>query len=179
MNTSHIINGLLLIMLCSCGKDSIETYKIPKQPASLRGTPEITTKTPKIGFEADLPETWQVIQGSGMRVVSYNIDGTEIDFYAIKLGMGDLVSNVNRWRSQIGLEEHTLEEISEYVIPLMASGAPVNFVELYNSELDKGILAAIVDTKPTYWYFTAKGSIKELRANSSDIQRFINSIRFD
>ena len=67
MNTSHIINGLLLIMLCSCGKDSIETYKVPKQSASLRGTPEITTKTPEIGFEADLPETWQVIQGSGMR----------------------------------------------------------------------------------------------------------------
>ena len=179
MNKSHIINGLLLIMLCSCGQDSIETYQVPKQSTDLRSSQEITTKTPKIGFEADLPETWQVIPGSGMRVVSYNIDGTKIDFYAIKLGMGDLVSNVNRWRSQIGLEEHTLEDISEYVIPLMASGAPVSFVELYNSELDKGILAAIVDAKPTYWYFTAKGSIKELRANSSDIQRFINSIRFD
>lgn len=179
MNTSRVIIGLFLIILCSCGQDSIQTYQVPKQSTDLRSSQEITTKTPKIGFEADLPETWQVIPGSGMRVVSYNIDGTKIDFYAIKLGMGDLVSNVNRWRSQIGLEEHTLEEISEYVIPLMASGAPVNFVELYNSELDKGILAAIVDTKPTYWYFTAKGSIKELRANSSDIQRFINSIRFD
>jgi len=179
MNTSRVIIGLFLIILCSCGQDSIQTYQVPKQSTDLRSSQEIATKTPKIGFEADLPETWQVIPGSGMRVVSYNIDGTKIDFYAIKLGMGDLVSNVNRWRSQIGLEEHTLEEISEYVIPLMASGAPVNFVELYNSELDKGILAAIVDTKPTYWYFTAKGSIKELRANSSDIQRFINSIRFD
>ena len=179
MNASSVIYGLFLIILCSCGQDSIQTYQVPKQSTDLRISQEITTKTPKIGFEADLPETWQVIPGSGMRVVSYKIDGTKIDFYAIKLGMGDLVSNVNRWRSQIGLEEHTLEEISEYVIPLMASGAPVSFVELYNSELDKGILAAIVDTKPTYWYFTAKGSIKELRANSSDIQRFINSIRFD
>lgn len=179
MNASSVIYGLFLIILCSCGQDRIQTYQVPKQSTDLRGSQEITIITPKIGFEADLPETWQVIPGSGMRVVSYKIDGTKIDFYAIKLGMGDLVSNVNRWRSQIGLEEHTLEEISEYVIPLMASGAPVSFVELYNSELDKGILAAIVDTKPTYWYFTAKGSIKELRANSSDIQRFINSIRFD
>ena len=49
------------------------------------------------------------------------------------------------------------EAIAAAAKPLMADGAPVQFVELFNEEADKGILAAIVDRSPMYWYFTAKG----------------------
>ena len=179
MNKKTILIALMSLLFYGCGQDKVQTYELPKQVKSKPNTVEMIEESVKIGFKADPPKNWQVIPGKGMRVISYSIDETDIDFYAIKLGMGDLVSNVNRWRGQIGLQDQTPEEIALEVKPLMANGAPVSFVELYNPELNKGILAAIVDTKPTYWYFTAKGNIEELKANSSDIQRFINSIRFD
>lgn len=170
---------LLVGMLSGCGREEVQTYEIPKQAPLVREPVKMVEAPSRLGFEANLPASWQELPGKGMRLVSYTIEGTEIDFYAIKLGMGDLTSNVNRWRGQIGLAEATAEAIEASVKPLTASGAPVKYVELYNYETDKGILAAIIDEASTYWYFTAKGSVGELKLHSADIQRFINSIRFN
>lgn len=170
---------LLVGLLSGCGREEVQTYEIPKQAPLVREARELVKAPSTLGFEADVPVSWQELPGQGMRVVSYTIEGTEIDFYAIKLGMGDLTSNVNRWRGQIGLAEASAEAIAASVKPLTASGAPVKYVELYNLDTDKGILAAIIDEASTYWYFTAKGAVSELKLHSADIQRFINSIRFN
>ena len=93
--------------------------------------------------------------------------------------MGDITSNVNRWRKQIDLPEQSTEEILSYAKELNASGIPVKYFELINKDINKGILAAIIDLNSIYWFFTAKGSVEELNTHSSDIQRFINSIYFN
>lgn len=170
--------GLLIGLGGGCGEEQVQTYEVPKHVPLVREPVKLVEAPLRLGFEADVPASWKELPGQGMRVVSYQIEGTEIDFYAIKLGMGDLTSNVNRWRGQIGLAEASAEAIAARVKPLTASGVPVAYVELYNPDVDKGILAAIIDEASTYWYFTAKGSVSELRAHSADIQRFINSIRF-
>ena len=92
--------------------------------------------------------------------------------------MGDLTSNVNRWRGQIGLAEASAEAIAQSIKPLMAGNTPVQYIELYNEDKNRGILV-IADRAPSYWYFTAKGTVDELKAHAHDIQRFINSIRFE
>ena len=178
MNIRLIGVGLLIGLGASCGREQVQSYEVPKQVPLIREPVKMAEAPSWLGFEADVPASWRELPGQGMRVVSYQIEGTEIDFYAIKLGMGDLTSNVNRWRGQIGLAEASAEAIAASVKPLTASGAPVAYVELFNPEVDKGILAAIIDVASMYWYFTAKGSVSELRAHSADIQRFINSIRF-
>tara|TARA_X000000368_G_scaffold410062_1_gene392973 strand:- start:94 stop:600 length:507 start_codon:yes stop_codon:yes gene_type:complete len=166
-------------MLSGCGREEVQTYEVPKQVPLVREPVKLLEVPSRLGFEADMPASWQQLPGQGMRLVSYTIEGTEIDFYVIKLGMGDLTSNVNRWRGQIGLAEASAESIAASVKPLTASGTPVKYVELFNLDTDKGILAAIIDGISTYWYFTAKGSVSELKLHSADIQRFINSIRFN
>ena len=169
----------ICLLVCGCGREEIRTYEVPKE-AGVEVAPVKMVNTPlQLGFEADLPVGWQVRPGQGMRVVSYAIEGTQIDFYIIKLGMGDLTSNVNRWRGQLDLPEASAEAIAQAVKPLMAGQTPVEYIELFNEEKEKGILAAIADRAPMYWYFTAKGSVLELQAHRADIQRFINSVRFD
>ena len=168
--------GLLLV---GCGEERVETYEVPKAKGAVEAPVKMLSAPMQLGFVADLPAGWLERPGQGMRIVSYAIEGTLIDLYAIKLGMGDLTSNVNRWRGQVDLPEASAEAIAAAAKPLMADGAPVQFVELFNEEADKGILAAIVDRSPMYWYFTAKGSVAELKTHSADIQRFINSIRFE
>ena len=184
-----------LIFISACGKDEPTTYQVPKEPASPAQTPAMgsasddaavvaahkamTAQMPTdSGFTSTLPEGWAEVAGSGMRKQSYTIAGTSIDFYLISLSMGDVPSNVNRWRGQVGLAPASAEEITGDVAAFPAGGHTVSYIEIYNDEGGKGIIAAIIDLEPQYWYFTAKGSVDELKANADGIRSFLESIKF-
>ena len=173
-----IILVVLLGVLSGCEKSEIQTYALPKEIEYPVNNLEIKEKQNHLPFDAIIPSNWIELPGQGMRKVTYAIEGTSIDFYAIVLGMGDVTSNVNRWRGQIGLPDAASEVIDKQTKLLSASGIEVKFYELYNDNNGQGILAAIIDVSSSYWFFTAKGTIVELKTHSSDIQRFINSIKF-
>ena len=191
----YIANILLLsLLLVACGREESSTYEVPKSQAAPAGSvmgsqadnalvtaahATMSANEPSSGFSADLPEGWTEKAGSGMRKVSYSIDGTSIDFYLISLSMGDVPSNVNRWRGQVGLANATPEEISKDLETFKVATHDVNYIEIYNEEGGKGIIAAIVDLAPQYWYFTAKGSVVELKANAANISTFLKSIKIE
>lgn len=177
---------LPVFLISACGRDEIETYQVPKEeplaPAVQLSAPAQTAPVQQVpatsspGFTAQRPETWTEKPGSGMRIVSYSIENTAIDFYLISLAMGDVPSNVNRWRGQVGLAPATPEQIASELRTFQADGHDVNYIALYNDESGKGIIAAIVDLAPKYWYFTAKGSVDELKANAADIRTFLETL---
>jgi len=185
-----------LLLITSCGKEETTTYIVPKQaapeaPHPVMGTQSdmdavtaahvaMTAQAPASpGYTSELPEGWTEVPGSGMRKASYTIDGTSIDFYLISLAMGDVSSNVNRWRGQVGLAPASTDEIASEVSDFQAGGHTVSYIEIYNDEGGKGIIAAIIDLSPQYWYFTAKGSVDELKANATGIRSFLESIQFE
>ena len=195
-----IIAFSLLILLSACSREESATYEVPKEstaPASrqsmsagdgMMGTQSdndlvqaahasMTAVAPDVGYTADLPEGWSEKEGSGMRMASYSIEGTSIDFYLISLTMGDVPSNVNRWRGQVGLPAASPEEIAGDLETFEVDGHAVSYIEIYNEEGGKGIIAAIVDLSPKYWYFTAKGSVDELKAHAGEIRTFLESIQ--
>ncbi|MDF7808731.1 hypothetical protein P4E94_14880 [Pontiellaceae bacterium B12219] len=187
-NTVYLLP--LAVLLASCGNEGVETYRVPKekaetpaiQMAQQAAAPAMQAAAPvsSAGFTADLPEGWkEVPSSSAMRKASYSIEGTDIDFYLISLSMGDVPSNVNRWRGQVGLPNATPEEIEADIEAFEADGHEIKYIEIYNEEGGKGIIAAIVDLAPTYWYFTGKGSVEELRANAEGMQAFLKSIQFE
>jgi len=180
---------LALIFLTACSREEPTSYQVPKSTtpmgsdadnqAVLNAHAAMSAHAPaEMGFEAALPEGWTEKPGSGMRKASYSIEGTSIDFYLISLGMGDVPSNVNRWRGQVELTPATPEEIAKEVQTFQVDGHNMNYTEVYNVEGGKGIIAAIIDLAPSYWYFTAKGSVDELKANAADIRKFLESIKF-
>lgn len=187
---------LSLLLITSCGKEEPATYVVPKQPAPQAPASTMGSKSDMEavtaahaamaaqlpagpGYTCDLPEGWTEVPGTGMRKVSYTIEGSSIDFYLISLSMGDVPSNVNRWRGQVGLDPAAPEDITKEVQTFQVGGHDVNYVEIYNDEGGKGIIAAIIDLAPSYWYFTAKGQVDELRANAADIRAFLESIKFE
>ena len=178
----RVLFGVFLLTLFGCDNEQIKTYEVDKNLNTF-STDSIfaTKKAPTIikDFSSTLPEGWKEVPPSGMRKISYTIANSTIDFYAITLGIGDITSNVNRWRKQVDLPEQSTEEILSYAKELNASGIPVKYFELINKDINKGILAAIIDLNSIYWFFTAKGNVEELNTHSSDIQRFINSIYFN
>jgi len=196
-----IITSSLLILLTACSREKTATYEVPKETATPAPQQSMTAgggmmggsmtdnelvqaahasmseQMPDTGFTAELPDGWTEKGGSGMRMQSYAIDGTAIDFYLISLTTGDVPSNVNRWRGQVGLPDASPEEIANEVQTFEVDGHPVSYIEIHNEEGGKGIIAAIVDLGPKYWYFTAKGSVDELKAHAGEVRAFLESIQ--
>ncbi len=172
-----------LTFLYGCGGEPTQTYTAPKEssaPSSMQMPVQQTQAQPAgKGYTAELPEGWTETPGSGMRVVSYAIEGTAVDFYLTSLPMGDLASNVNRWRGQVGLAPASSEEIEQTAQLLEINGHPMRYIEIYNDEGGKGIIAAIIDLSPQYWYFTAKGPVEELKAHAADIRAFLATIKIE
>lgn len=180
---STLLFFLAAVFLYGCGDEQAQTYQAPKEssapPAMQAPVARPSTQPAEKGFDAKLPEGWTETPGSGMRMVSYAIEGTSIDFYLISLAMGDVPSNVNRWRGQVGLPPASPEEIEAEAETFQAGGHDLKYIEIYNEEGGKGIIAAIVDLTPQYWYFTAKGFVTELKANAADIRTFLKSIKLE
>lgn len=191
-----IFASLLLILLTGCSREQPTSYEVPKsepqappaQSMSMMGGTDADNQAviqahaammesmPQNALDAELPDGWTDKGASGMRLASYAIEGTSIDFYLISLSMGDVPSNVNRWRGQVGLPDASPEEIAAELESIKVSGHDAGYIEIYNEEGGKGIIAAIIDLSPNYWYFTAKGAVDELKAHAGDIRAFIESI---
>lgn len=180
-----------LLFLTACGGEEPSTYQVPKQtvanaPVQTMGSAadnqavqaaHAARAPAAAGFTSKLPEGWsEVSSSSAMRKASYSIEGTSIDFYLISLSMGDVPSNVNRWRGQVGLPPAAPEEIEAEVEAFQAASHDVKYIEIYNKDGGWGVVAAIIDLAPEYWYFTAKGPVGELKANAADIRKFLESI---
>jgi hypothetical protein len=181
MRISVVLSALFL--LAGCSREEVETYRVPKEsvvskPSSTSALQTIAPK-PHSGFLAKLPKGWIEKPASGMRMASYAIEGTSIDFYLISLSMGDVSSNVNRWRGQVGLAPATAEAIAQEVQTFDVDGHAISYIEIYNEKGGKGIIAAIVDLSPQYWYFTAKGSSDELKAHAAQIRAFLESMEIN
>ena len=193
-----IIVSALLMLLTSCGREEAATYEVPKEtpPVNPHDSMQMmgsqsenelvqaahatmSAQMPDAGFTAALPDGWTEKGGSGMRIASYAIEGSSIDFYLISLTMGDVPSNVNRWRGQVDLEPASAGDIAAALESFEMDGNPVSYIEIYNEQGGKGIIAAIVDLAPKYWYFTAKGPDDELKAHAGDIRSFIESIKIN
>lgn len=194
-----IIATALLILISGCSREETATYEVTKQtaaPAPQQAAPaggsmmgsaadneavmqahaSMTAHLPDVAFTAELPEGWTDQGEAGMRMASYAIEGTSIDFYLISLSMGDVPSNVNRWRGQVGLPSASPEEMAGEIQTFEVDGHTVNYIEIYNEEGGQGIVAAIIDLSPKYWYFTAKGSVDELQAHAAEFRTFLESI---
>ena len=84
-----------------------------------KGNFEAFCKTLKVGegnppFEWTKPEGWNAIEGTAMRIANFNFgpDKKGECYFTVLPGGGQLLANLNRWRSQMGLSDSTQEEAS-------------------------------------------------------------------
>lgn len=103
-----------------------QTEAFDKFVASL----EFDEKKPKPSWM--LPEGWRDLPGSGIRVATIltGPDKGALEISVISLG-GDLLSNVNRWRNEVGLPPLKEEELATGVKEITTkSGAKVTQVDV-------------------------------------------------
>ncbi|MDH3582968.1 MAG: hypothetical protein OER86_01995 [Phycisphaerae bacterium] len=82
----------------------------------------------------DTPSTWHEHRGSGMRVATFHVQGTDhkLTISVIALGgtAGGLLANINRWRGQIGLEPVEADALADLTQTRTINGVEVILVDM-------------------------------------------------
>lgn len=167
-----------LSVLVGCKKEEVRVYTTPKEQPKSGDRPHIHWR---------LPSGWEERPLSGMRVGSFRVVGEnkeEADISIIPLagsGGGEL-ENVNRWRSQIGLEPITatqLPEISEKVSIGNAEGSMLDLLGTnQESKKPERMLAATLASGSTTWFFKMTGPDALVSSQKGAFRDFLKFIQF-
>ena len=150
---SPFVPSLLVVLSLvglGCRKEEVRAYQAPREveapavpPPSGGGAVLGASGNPGEGRATTapwtVPEGWTEQPSSGMRVASYGVkapDGRSADVSVVALqgGAGGELSNVNRWRNQIGLDALTENQLEAARTPVKVGG---RVVPLFDLEGDK------------------------------------------
>lgn len=161
---------------------SSDASKASSNGAAGSGTPSSPPPSP---IEYQKPANWEPGDVRGIRVAAFRVpDGerfVEVTVIPMALVAGDVLSNVNIWRGQLGLDSTTQEQLSDYTETVDVNGQAATFVELLgNEQADprQAILAAILPRADAVWFFKAIGDADSVQKEKTNFLEFIRSVKF-
>ena len=117
-----------------------------------------------------------------MRIAEWEaVDGSQRVSITASTAGGDLISNVNRWRGQIGLDTASDQEIAQALRRVSLGGLPGDYVELVGPESSnprQTILGVIVQATGRQWFFKLQGDADLAKREQTRFEEFVKSIRF-
>jgi hypothetical protein len=153
------------------------------------GSAPAATDVPKF----DAPKSWRPVPASGMRKAVFTIGSEEqggivtlIDFTTnAGLMIADPLSNVNRWRREVGLAEIEKDQLSDAMESIEIGGHPANYVRLIpdaakpeESKTDRATLAAMATVGEQIWFIKLIGHRNLVIAEEENFKAFLKSMRF-
>jgi hypothetical protein len=191
VNGSIPTRFLLLAAFClaGCWRNEIKVYTVPKEPpaaTAAMGSPAggaqpegAAASAPQLRWKT--PDGWQEGAPSEFRVASFRIKGTggkDVDVSVIPLpgGAGGDFSNVNRWRSQVGLEPVGDAEFQKLGEPVEIAGQSATLYDQAGDSLH--ILAAVQRRGEMAWFFKMTGDPELVAQQKPKFVEFLQSVRF-
>jgi hypothetical protein len=165
--------------MVSCSDSSkITSYTIPKEKRSSPSESDQVMAHPTW----EVPEGWIPGKKSSMRVGSFAVEdenGSALDISISNL-LGDgggLLSNVNRWIGQIGINPTTEGGLTNYVSEITVAGKPASLVKASNNQ--QTFVAAIVKTGARSWFFKMTGESALAEKEQTNFDSLLQSVRFE
>lgn len=181
-----LVWALAVVWLTGCGHDRVESYRVPKErevppPVAVQPT---ETMRPQLHYKA--PSGWEEQPPGEMRVASFRVqkDGKQADVSVIPLpGLaGSDLSNVNRWRGQVGLAAVSEEELAKLAQPVEAGGKPAQLFEQAGqnpSENEKSRILAVIQRRDgVAWFYKMTGSDELVAQQKPAFMEFLQSLQF-
>lgn len=144
--------------------------------------PEKKPDAPQAGgadFEFTTPKGWTPGKASAMRKASLAVaDGdlaADVSVFAFPADSNDLLSNVNRWRGQVGLAPETADELQKSAKKIEVSGHTGELVELVGKK--ETILGVMVKKGETAWFFKLQGPTELAGREKARFEEFVKSSR--
>lgn len=180
-----LLFAILTLVATGCDKEpSVQRYQVPKSEApdtAAPDTPGPIAAHPKVAYKWVVPDGWEALPSSGMRMASFSVpyQGETGDCSVIKLGdkAGGIPANVARWRGQIGLPEIDQESILSSIEQFDCPAGTCHYVKLINDEQpDKAILATILPEENAVLFIKLWATKSLVNAAEQDFKAFCQSI---
>jgi hypothetical protein len=135
------------------------------------------------------PDGWTLEPARPMRALSFKIDaaGQSGEMIVTRLsanGFGDMLDNINRWRSQVGLEpvasapppeDMTIGGRRVAVYDFAGPGASASNAAVAGA---KRIRVGTIMNGPDAWFFKLQGSTELVEQQKPAFEKFISSVKF-
>jgi hypothetical protein len=138
------------------------------------------------GLSYRAPAGWTEGQAGGMRRAAFTVkDGdraAEMTVIALATGSGDLLSNVNRWREQVGLgpvDAAGLKAIVQDVPIAGGTGQRVELVGPAEAKPREAILGVIAERGDQVWFLKLKGDAALVEQQRGPFDEFVRSLTFE
>ncbi len=175
---SFVLLSLSLSM--SCRNEEIKQYKVPKSD-SLKTVAVAPKADADRGFVFVTPDGWEPQPASAMRLASFKTaEGADISVVNLPAQSGDLKSNVNRWRGQVGLSALDSDaEISKSLRPVQIDGTPAVELELYapKDKEDKAMRVVLLQKNGQRWFLKLSGAADIVKAQGEKFAQFSRSFQ--
>jgi hypothetical protein len=188
---------ILVATLAGCGRNETQVYQVAKesgqgqvpqgQAAGMMPPGHLDTgsRLPKLQWK--LPAGWEEGSPGEMRAASFRVagkDGKAADVSVIPLpGLagGDL-SNVNRWRGQVGQPAVTEDDLAKLAQGVEIAGQPAQLYDQAGENPGSGektrILAAIQRRDGVAWFFKMTGGDELVAQQRPAFVEFLKSLSF-
>jgi hypothetical protein len=162
----------------ACDREDIHAYRAPKAPSPAQGKPAASAPQ-KVSW--DVPEGWRTVESTQpSRMATFRAgpgDGIEVSVTAFPGEVGGVLANVNRWRSQVGLQPAQESELATLVRTARGQGGDVSLVD-FSGPNNQELVAAIV--KPgdgQSWFVKLMGTPDVVGPLRVSVEKFAASIR--
>jgi hypothetical protein len=166
-------------------------------PMSAIGASQPPAKTEKPARQTeelkyDTPAGWTAGRSGGFRKAAFDIrDGdrqAEVTVIDLGLEAGNLLSNVNRWRDQIGLDPIKADELSRTTKKISIGQREADYVEMTGpgpqSKTDlksvpqpQSILAVALTTREKVWFIKLMGNPNLVEREKPRFEAFVKSLK--
>jgi len=148
----------------------------------LPGSPAAAPTAPRLPFEYQVPNHWQVGSLRAFQRAAWNVSGDgRKATVTISTAGGDLVGNIQRWRDQVGLPRVDAEEVQKSIQNLNMGTAVGKYVVLQGPEgnnAPQSILGVIVSALDEQWFFKMQGDAPLVAGEQANFESFVRSVQF-
>jgi hypothetical protein len=157
---------------------------IPSQSAGMQSggassaVPDVPDRDSHVAAQWKVPSTWKADPPKPMRLASYQVlDGrAEVSVVGLGPAPGDLLSNINRWREQIGLGAVDAGWVGSATTEIKVDGMPSTYVQIVDENAPKSTLVAVVPKNNRTWFIKFSGDADVVSKEKSNFEQFLESI---
>lgn len=200
MTKTLISAAAILLCLSGCEKPEPVTYTIPKEDRSvampgaaentapvaepgrmqvLPGMAEAAEAAPELSYT--VPEPWEEFPARSVRKANFRVSdesgSAEIAITVFPGDVGGQLANINRWRSQIGLDAIDADGMEAITRPITISDHNSTLVDLQGAE--QSILGGILSFHGNTWFFKMQGAKGTVAAQAAQMEAFLASVQIE
>jgi hypothetical protein len=145
----------------------------------LPGMAEAAEAAPELSYS--VPESWEEFPAQSVRKANFRISdesgSAEITVTVFPGDVGGQLANINRWRSQIGLDAIQADGMEAITRPITISGHSSTLVDLQGAE--QSILGGILSFHGSTWFFKMQGAKGTVAAQAGQMEDFLASVKIE